>query len=85
MILHYWCENCMSESHKWLEISKELFVVFICSRNELISQMWPEGAQSVNSVTKRPMTAGVMFKTSIIQLVEKNLALKVRKLLLSLH
>jgi len=53
--------------------------VFICSRNELISQMWPEGAQSLNSITKRPVSAGVLFKTSIIQLVEKNLALKVRK------
>lgn len=46
------------------------------SRNELISQMWPEGAQSLNSITKRPVSAGVLFKTSIIQLVEKNLALK---------
>lgn len=46
------------------------------SRNEVISKMWPEGAQSVDSITKRPITAGVNFKNSIIQLVEKNLALK---------
>lgn len=46
------------------------------SQNELVSRMWPEGAQSVNSITKRPITAGADFKTSIIQLVEKNLSQK---------
>jgi len=38
--------------------------------------MWPEGAQSVDSVTKRPPTAGTNFKNSIIALVN-NLASKV--------
>ena len=38
--------------------------------------MWPEGAQSVQAVTKRPVTAGTNFKISIIELV-KNLGSKV--------
>ena len=46
------------------------------STNELISKMWPDGAKSVTSVTKRPVTAGTEFKNSIITLVE-NLASKV--------
>ena len=49
-----------------------------CSKNELIKGMWPEGALSVTSVTKRPVTAGTEFKNSIITLVE-NLAAKVGK------
>lgn len=47
------------------------------SRNPLISSMWPEGAKSVTNVTKRPVTAGTDFKTSIIKLVG-NLATKVK-------
>jgi len=39
--------------------------------------MWPDGAQSITSVTKRPVTAGMDFKNSIIALVEKNLSMKV--------
>jgi myosin-1 len=46
------------------------------SRNKFISQMFPDGAQSITEVTKRPVTAGMNFKNSIIALVEKNLSLK---------
>nr|XP_026690798.1 unconventional myosin-Id isoform X1 [Ciona intestinalis] len=41
------------------------------SSNKVISDMWPEGAQSVKEVTKRPLTAGTLFKNSMIQLVGK--------------
>jgi len=49
----------------------------VVSRDETLKQMWPDGAQSITSVTKRPVTAGMDFKTSIIALVEKNLSMKV--------
>lgn len=39
--------------------------------------MWPEGKLSITEVTKRPLTAGTLFKNSMISLVE-NLASKVR-------
>uniref|UniRef100_T1JD45 Myosin motor domain-containing protein n=1 Tax=Strigamia maritima TaxID=126957 RepID=T1JD45_STRMM len=45
------------------------------SSNELIKCMWPEGAQHVTKVTKRPLTAGTLFKNSMIELV-KNLTSK---------
>ena len=32
--------------------------------------MWPEGAQAVTEVTKRPKSAGTRFKESMISLVE---------------
>ena len=47
------------------------------SHNAFIKSMWPEGAQSVTNITKRPITAGTAFKNSIIELV-KNLATKVK-------
>ncbi|XP_017774628.1 PREDICTED: myosin-IA [Nicrophorus vespilloides] len=37
-----------------------------------ISKMWPEGAQHITEVTKRPLTAGTLFKNSMSELV-KNL------------
>ncbi|XP_033097296.1 unconventional myosin-Id-like isoform X3 [Anneissia japonica] len=45
------------------------------SKNESIKEMWPDGKQSVLEVTKRPLTAGTIFKSSMIELV-KNLATK---------
>lgn len=39
------------------------------SSNDAIRKMWPEGAKSVESVTKRPLTAGTNFKNSMIALV----------------
>lgn len=32
--------------------------------------MWPDGAQTVNAVTKRPVTAGFLFKNSMISLIQ---------------
>ncbi|XP_064104605.1 unconventional myosin ID-like isoform X1 [Macrobrachium nipponense] len=45
------------------------------SSDKVISSMWPEGAQDITMITKRPLTAGTMFKNSMIALV-KNLACK---------
>ncbi|XP_071562169.1 unconventional myosin ID [Temnothorax nylanderi] len=45
------------------------------SKNSVISKMWPEGAQNILKTTKRPLTAGTMFRNSMIALV-KNLASK---------
>lgn len=39
------------------------------SRNEYISDMWPEGAQDIKQTTKRPLTAGTLFQKSMIDLV----------------
>ncbi|KAM6226111.1 unconventional myosin-Ig-like, partial [Porphyrio hochstetteri] len=45
------------------------------SADPVLRAMWPEGEQSVTEVTKRPLTAGTLFKNSIGALVE-NLASK---------
>lgn len=41
------------------------------SRDQTISEMWPEGATSITATTKRPLTAGTLFKNSMIALVKK--------------
>lgn len=38
--------------------------------------MWPDGQQDITEVTKRPLTAGTLFKNSMVALVD-NLASKV--------
>ncbi|KAG0729962.1 Myosin-IA [Chionoecetes opilio] len=45
------------------------------SSDTVISSMWPEGAQDITMTTKRPPTAGTLFRNSMIALV-KNLASK---------
>ncbi|XP_026885184.2 unconventional myosin-Id isoform X1 [Electrophorus electricus] len=45
------------------------------SSNPVLKAMWPEGKLSITEVTKRPLTAGTLFKNSMISLVE-NLASK---------
>ncbi|KAL7293199.1 hypothetical protein TKK_0013344 [Trichogramma kaykai] len=45
------------------------------SRNPIIEKMWPEGAQDITKTTKRPLTAGTLFKNSMIELI-KNLTSK---------
>lgn len=45
------------------------------SSDKLIKSMWIDGAQDVTQVTKRPLTAGTLFKNSMIALVQ-NLACK---------
>ena len=39
--------------------------------------MWPEGAQSINEITKRPTSLATRFKNSMIGLVQ-NLSTKVK-------
>lgn len=38
------------------------------SSNPIIAAMWPEGEKSVTSVTRRPVTAGIAFRNSMIAL-----------------
>jgi myosin-1 len=38
------------------------------SKNPLISSMWPEGEKSITSVTRRPLTTGTIFRSSMISL-----------------
>lgn len=45
------------------------------SHDQVLKNMWPEGAQHITATTKRPQTAGTIFKNSMIELV-KNLASK---------
>ncbi|XP_046427000.1 unconventional myosin ID isoform X1 [Neodiprion fabricii] len=45
------------------------------SSNSIISNMWPEGAQDITKTTKRPLTAGTLFRNSMVALV-KNLTSK---------
>lgn len=39
------------------------------SRDKLLSEMWPEGAQDITKTTKRPLTAGTLFQRSMADLV----------------
>ena len=40
------------------------------SGHALLKEQWPEGAQAVTEVTKRPKSAGTRFKESMIALVD---------------
>uniref|UniRef100_A0A9J2Q446 Myosin motor domain-containing protein n=1 Tax=Ascaris lumbricoides TaxID=6252 RepID=A0A9J2Q446_ASCLU len=41
------------------------------SRNSLLSSIFPDGAKAVTEVNKRPLTAGTMFKNSMLDLVQQ--------------
>ncbi|KAM5273251.1 unconventional myosin-Ig [Ctenodactylus gundi] len=45
------------------------------SSDSTLRAMWPDGQQDITEVTKRPLTAGTLFKNSMVALVE-NLASK---------
>ncbi|MEJ1274400.1 hypothetical protein NN561_005284 [Cricetulus griseus] len=45
------------------------------SSDPTLRAMWPDGQQDITEVTKRPLTAGTLFKNSMVALVE-NLAAK---------
>uniref|UniRef100_A0A673SPQ0 Myosin IG n=1 Tax=Suricata suricatta TaxID=37032 RepID=A0A673SPQ0_SURSU len=45
------------------------------SSDPTLRAMWPDGQQDITEVTKRPLTAGTLFKNSMVALVE-NLASK---------
>jgi myosin-1 len=38
------------------------------SKNPILSAMWREGEKSITSVTRRPLTAGTIFRNSMISL-----------------
>lgn len=40
------------------------------SSDENLKSMWPEGAQDISKTTKRPLTAGTLFKNSMAALVQ---------------
>lgn len=48
----------------------------VYSSDPTLRAMWPDGQQDITEVTKRPLTAGTIFKNSMVALVE-NLASKV--------
>uniref|UniRef100_A0A1L8E5C9 Putative myosin class ii heavy chain n=1 Tax=Nyssomyia neivai TaxID=330878 RepID=A0A1L8E5C9_9DIPT len=41
------------------------------SKDTFLSQMWPEGAQDISQITKRPLTAGTLFQRSMQELVKQ--------------
>lgn len=45
------------------------------SSNPILTNMWPEGAQDITATTKRPLTAGTLFRNSMVALI-KNLTSK---------
>lgn len=40
------------------------------STNKVLSDMWPEGAQDITQTTKRPLTAGTLFRNSMSALIK---------------
>ncbi|KAL0268992.1 UNVERIFIED_CONTAM: hypothetical protein PYX00_010747 [Menopon gallinae] len=40
------------------------------SKNSVVSSMWPEGAQDITKTTKRPLTAGTLFRNSMAALIK---------------
>uniref|UniRef100_A0A8I6A051 Myosin IG n=1 Tax=Rattus norvegicus TaxID=10116 RepID=A0A8I6A051_RAT len=50
-------------------------ISYVFSMDPTLRAMWPDGQQDITEVTKRPLTAGTLFKNSMIALVE-NLASK---------
>jgi len=40
------------------------------SSNQTIKSMWPEGAEHITKTTKRPLTAGTLFKNSMLALMK---------------
>lgn len=40
------------------------------SKNSTLKMMWPEGAEHITKTTKRPLTAGTLFKNSMLELMK---------------
>ncbi|KAM3858015.1 LOW QUALITY PROTEIN: unconventional myosin-Ig [Diretmus argenteus] len=41
------------------------------SANPILKEMWPDGQLGITEVTKRPLTAAIIFKNSMVALVDK--------------
>jgi myosin-1 len=72
----------------FIDINKDLLYqdfkrLLYNSSNKFIKSMWPDGAQNITEITKRPVTVATRFKNSMINLVQ-NLSSKVNRYLLAL-
>ena len=56
----------MTGSH---DLHQPVILSLSSSGHALLKEQWPEGAQAVTEVTKRPKSAGTRFKESMIALV----------------
>lgn len=80
-LLPTYAHFCLSISFFFLLfISWYVPLSLIYSQHDILRDMWPEGAQAVTEVTKRPKSTGTIFKESMIALVA-NLKTKVSYLL----
>ena len=72
MLLHepYWVRWALPYQGIWVNAAH------VFSMDPTLRAMWPDGQQDITEVTKRPLTAGTLFKNSMVALVE-NLASKV--------
>ena len=63
-----------TESHVLIISNVTLFQDFkrllFNSKNTYLKQMWPEGADHITKTTKRPLTAGTLFKNSMLALMK---------------
>lgn len=64
----YSIENFMEKNKDTL--FQDLKRLMFNSKNPIISGMFPDGAQDITKTTKRPVTAGTVFKNSMIALVK---------------
>ncbi|XP_014680057.1 PREDICTED: unconventional myosin-Id-like, partial [Priapulus caudatus] len=63
-------EACLNVGKVTDQVSSYVIVAKRAHDDELLKMMWPEGAQHIGEVTKRPATAATIFKNSMIALVE---------------